>query len=164
MPHSGRSDRLTLRVSTCTGGRAASQLKRHSALLLRLVLLLYSFRGIGNFSPFSVGYVEGSDIMRLFWTALIAVVTLLILTQGTLADKKKPPPISDKMVRQDTNGVDFILNQFTSDVERWLKEPWNTDLGGHLDGAKSAAAEFKRELQAGKTWLSNVKTCDPNCK
>jgi hypothetical protein len=96
--------------------------------LLRLVLLLYSFRGIGNFSPFSVGYVEGSDIMRLFWTALIAVVTLLILTQGTLADKKKPPPISDKMVRQDTNGVDFILNQFTSDVERWLKEPWNTDL------------------------------------
>jgi hypothetical protein len=103
--------------------------------------------------------------MRLFWTGLIAVVTLLILNPGTFADKKKPPPISDKMVRQDANDVDFILTQFTSDVERWLKEPkWATDLGGHLDGAKSEAAEFKRELQAGKTWLSNVKTCDPNCK
>jgi hypothetical protein len=91
---------------------------------------------------------------------------LLILTLGTLA-QRNPAPITDKMVRRDTLDVDYILGQF-SDIERDLKEAhWATDLGGHLDDARRAAAEFRRELQAGKTWLSNVKTCDSpstNCK
>jgi hypothetical protein len=105
--------------------------------------------------------------MRLFRTGLIAVVALLILTLGTLA-QWNPAPITDQMVRRDIHDIDFILGQFSSDVERDLNEAhWATDLGGHLDGAKRAAAEFKRELEAGKTWLSNVKTCDSpstNCK
>jgi hypothetical protein len=107
-----------------------------------------------EFSPFGVDYVEGSDIMRLFLTGLIAVVALLILTLGTLADKK----ITKHDVERDTHDVDFILGQFSYDVERWLNDPWATDLGGHLDEAKRAADKFKSELQAGKEWLSNVKT------
>jgi hypothetical protein len=117
-------------------------------------LLFSHVQRLREFSPFSVGYVEGSDIMRLFRTGLIAVVALLMLTLGTLADKK----ITDKMVRRDIHDIDFVLGQFSIEVERWLNEPWATDLGGHLDGAKSAAADFKRELEAGKTWLSNLKT------
>jgi hypothetical protein len=104
--------------------------------------------------------------MRSFRTGLIAVVALQILTLGTLAQPNNPAPVTPKMVKSDTNDIDFVLGQF-ADVERELKGHWNTDWGGHLDDAKRAAAELRREMEAGKKWLSNVKTCDApstNCK